>query len=877
MQVQFQYIIDLARHYKSFVDHSEMLFQAINELPREVVSDIFKEFGDPERNFQPVNLLRADVSRRLLAGEFIDEELVEQIKDKIRAKDTTFFVHYKEELLQQLLDYELPKRDLFANWQKPWTIFHSFFFRGVVKDTVRKYLEQICKDLIEKLELEDFTYHWVDFQGPNNFGSEWSWLALYPDHKSSHRIAYQFFIKFSATPEGGRVAGWNLKNPEPNQLKLLGNYDEVLAYFKEQKQETIRLNSESRNYFKYAPGPQASHWDEFYKAGMAALNFNELNLGALSKYISTNQIKEVIGKSPEEKSSPAWNTWLFKTANIGDVLFANKGVNTCIGIGIITGEYYYEEAIDRYNHRRKVDWITNKVYEYKSNSLKSYKTLFRPDTFSPTRVFEFILSECARLYPELASLFEKYDLPFKVQTIEESIVSEPDPIHGETEGQMEEGESLNFWWLNANPKIWSISSHNEGEKQTYTTHNEKGNKRRIYKYFEAARPHDLIIGYESSPTKQILALYEVTKGIHVSDKGKEEIEFQLISKLEIPVHWNDLKNNPGLQKCEVFNNNQGSLFKLTEEEYDIIQEIIDNKNIVLEQQSIDVKKYSFSEDSDKPFISENDFLQTVELLKRKKNIILQGPPGVGKTFIARKLAYEIMKEIQEANIEMVQFHQSYSYEDFIQGLRPTIKGGFDLRDGIFYSFCQRALAHPDRPYFFIIDEINRGNLSKIFGELMMLIEADKRAEKFALKLTYAEDENDKFYVPENLYIIGTMNTADRSLAIVDYALRRRFAFITLQPDYGDSFKSFLMENGLSKGMVEHVCSSITALNKKIKNDNNLGEGLQIGHSYFCTYKNGIDESRWWQEVLNFELKPLLEEIWFDDMAKVGEIIKSLSR
>ncbi len=165
--------------------------------------------------------------------------------------------------------------------------------------------------------------------------------------------------------------------------------------------------------------------------------------------------------------------------------------------------------------------------------------------------------------------------------------------------------------------------------------------------------------------------------------------------MEIPVHWNDLKNNAALQHCEVFINNQGSLFKLTEEEYDIIREIIDNKNIITEKllQSSNIKKYKFTDDSDKPFISESDFLQTVALLKRKKNIILQGPPGVGKTFIARKLAYEIMQEIKDANIEMVQFHQSYSYEDFIQGLRPTQKGGFDLRDGIFYSFCQRALAH----------------------------------------------------------------------------------------------------------------------------------------------------------------------------------------
>ena len=270
-------------------------------------------------------------------------------------------------------------------------------------------------------------------------------------------------------------------------------------------------------------------------------------------------------------------------------------------------------------------------------------------------------------------------------------------------------------------------------------------------------------------------------------------------------------------------------------------------------------------------------MNTVSLLKRKKNIILQGPPGVGKTFIARKLAYEIMQEVKDANIEMVQFHQSYSYEDFIQGLRPTQKGGFDLRDGIFYSFCQRALAHPERPFFFIIDEINRGNLSKIFGELMMLIEADKREEKFALKLTYAEDEEDRFYVPDNLYIIGTMNTADRSLAIVDYALRRRFAFVSLQPDYGSNFRSFLADKGLSEGIIEHICTSISKLNNKIKEDVNLGEGFQIGHSYFCTYTNDGNENQWWADILYYELKPLLEEIWFDDLSKVSDTVKQLSR
>jgi 5-methylcytosine-specific restriction enzyme B len=872
MQIQFQYIIDLAKQYNGYSEKPATLFEAINNLPKTVVEDIFKEYGDPDCDFKPVNLLRAEIARRLLQGQPISEILVNEIKDKVRVKDVSYFNHYKETFLKQIQEYELFKRDLFANWQNPWSVFHSFFYRGTIKETVLTYLEQIANDLLGKLELKDYTSHTVDFQGASNFGSTWSWLALYPITKDSHKDSYQFFIRFSAKPEAGQIAGWSIKEPKPNNLKPIEIYSEAVNILQEAKAEIINLNKESRNYFKFAPGSQASEWERFYKENIIAIDFNFDNL---NNYESRIELNKERGLKDDDKSNKTFNVWLFKTANIGDVVFATKGVNTCLGIGIIEGNYYFEEIWDNYNHRRKVKWITDKVYQYKSNTLKNYKNLFRPDTFSPTIVYDFILNEYVRLYPELANLFAENNLKFSSESIDPTTVAEPEV---ELEKNNDDAEPLNFWWLNANPKIWSISNHNEGQRQTYTTHNEKGNKRRIYKYFEAAKPGDLIIGYESTPTKQIKAIYEVTNGIHNTANG-EEIEFELIEKLEIPVHWNDLKNNAALQQCEVFINNQGSLFKLTEDEYDIIREIIDNKNIITEKLLLtgNIRKYKFAEDSDKPFISESDFLQTVTLLKRKKNIILQGPPGVGKTFIARKLAYEIMQEVKDANIEMVQFHQSFSYEDFIQGLRPTQKGGFDLRDGIFYSFCQRALAHPDRPFFFIIDEINRGNLSKIFGELMMLIEPDKREEKFALKLTYAEDEEDRFYVPENLFIIGTMNTADRSLAIVDYALRRRFAFVTLQPDYGENFRYFLSAKDLSTPLVEHICSSVTKVNGKIKEDINLGEGFQIGHSYFCAYPANEDENKWWSEILSFELKPLLEEIWFDDSAKVAETLKQLSR
>ena len=223
--------------------------------------------------------------------------------------------------------------------------------------------------------------------------------------------------------------------------------------------------------------------------------------------------------------------------------------------------------------------------------------------------------------------------------------------------------------------------------------------------------------------------------------------------------------------------------------------------------------YCFAEDADKPFINEEKFLKMVSQLHRKKNIILEGAPGVGKTFLARKIAYQLIGEVRDENIEMIQFHQSYSYEDFIQGIRPSENGGFEVRNGIFYNLCQKA-RHSDSPFVLIIDEINRGNLSKIFGEMMMLIEADKRSEKYAVKLTYSE-EGDKFYIPANVYIIGCMNTADRSLAIVDYALRRRFAFCQIQPEFNEVFQEFLSDK-IGKQNAEKIIIRLRRVNEMIQ-------------------------------------------------------------
>lgn len=285
------------------------------------------------------------------------------------------------------------------------------------------------------------------------------------------------------------------------------------------------------------------------------------------------------------------------------------------------------------------------------------------------------------------------------------------------------------------------------------------------------------------------------------------------------------------------------------------------------------QSYSFAKDVDKPFINEDKFLKIVSILGRKKNVILEGAPGVGKTFLARKVAYQLIGEVKDENIEMVQFHQSYSYEDFIQGIRPSVNGSFEIRNGIFYNFCQKARCS-DEPFIFIIDEINRGNLSKIFGELMMLIEADKRSKKYAIKLTYSEEKDDRFYVPSNVYIIGCMNTADRSLAIVDYALRRRFAFCQIQPEFNEQFQEFLSAK-VGKENVEKIVRRIKQVNAMIQTTPSLGKGLEIGHSYFCQTEKIEDFETWWADLCTYELYPYVQEICFDNDDLCSELCNIL--
>lgn len=263
------------------------------------------------------------------------------------------------------------------------------------------------------------------------------------------------------------------------------------------------------------------------------------------------------------------------------------------------------------------------------------------------------------------------------------------------------------------------------------------------------------------------------------------------------------------------------------------------------------------------YMSEDDYDTLVDLAESKMNIILQGAPGVGKTYAAKKLAYSMMGEKDPGRVMNVLFHQSYTYEDFIEGFRPTESGGFTIKEGTFYKFCEKAKNDScKRKYFIIIDEINRGNLSKIFGELFALIEKDKRG--YSLQMLYSEKE---FSVPENLYIIGMMNTADRSLAMMDYALRRRFSFFSMVPAFENrNFKSYT--DNFKNDKFNKLIEQVEELNKFITEDESLGDGFCIGHSFFCDLEEITDRTL--SNIVNFELIPLLKEYWFDEPDKVNE-------
>lgn len=427
----------------------------------------------------------------------------------------------------------------------------------------------------------------------------------------------------------------------------------------------------------------------------------------------------------------------------------------------------------------------------------------------------------------------------------------------ETDGQeisdgSEAGDAENHWLLVASPKQFSFSDLPVGGVERWTLYTENGTKRRIFRNFESVRAGDLVIGYESTPVKQIVAL-----GEFIDSSDGETVPFEKTEGLVSPIDYQEMKELPEGAEMEGLPNIQGSLFKLTKTQYDALMDLVRDSNPAPKREEF--PRYSKDDFLRDVFTTNEHYEGLVGVLRRKKNIILQGAPGVGKTYAANRLAWSMTGEKDPSRVEFVQFHQNYSYEDFMLGYKP-VDDGFKLQEGTFFKFCKRAANRPDQEFFFIIDEINRGNMSKIFGELLMLIENDYRGTKATLAYGGLS-----FSVPKNVHIIGMMNTADRSLAMIDYALRRRFSFVEMKPGFqSEGFKRYQADLGDDR--FDSLLVLVQALNEQIAKDPSLGRGFCIGHSYFCGQES-IDEE-WLRSVIDYDILPMLEEYWFDDEAKV---------
>ena len=577
-------------------------------------------------------------------------------------------------------------------------------------------------------------------------------------------------------------------------------------------------------YWLYAPGEDAFMWEEFYKTGTMGLGWDKI--GDYRQFPDDNSliasIEQHYGGGGSHKNDKCAITDFTKKIKIGDIIIVKHGRKKLIGRGVVTSEYFYDDSVNSFKSRRKVEW-THKGEWYVEDTL---------------------------VMKTLTDITKYGDYSKQLETTM-GIASDEKDMYS----------NRRYWWLNASPKVWRMSEWKVGEEQDYTLFNPNGNKRRIFQNFVDASVGDVVICYETNPVKKITTIAKVSRA-----NDGEKIWFQKTETLTDPVDFSVIKGIPELQQMEFLVNPNGSFFKLTEEEYNAIISIIRQNNDE-EVESLDVPDYTRTDFLNEVYMDEANYEELVELLKAKKNIILQGAPGVGKTFCAERLAYSIMGKKDARRIKTVQFHQSYSYEDFIMGYKPAGET-FKLRNGVFYNFCIEATNNPGQEYFFIIDEINRGNLSKIFGELLMMIEKDYRGKEITLAYT-----DQGFHVPENLYIIGMMNTADRSLALIDYALRRRFSFFDMKPGFeSEGFKNHIKSIGSVK--LEKVINLISELNANIRDDDSLGYGFEIGHSYFCGKTEAMTDSHV-RRVVKYDIIPTIQEYWFDNEKKAKEWAEKL--
>ncbi|MEB3120065.1 MAG: EVE domain-containing protein [Snowella sp.] len=567
------------------------------------------------------------------------------------------------------------------------------------------------------------------------------------------------------------------------------------------------------NIWKIAPGEQAWQWEECVEKGFIGVGWDQLgDVSEMDRNSFTEKCKQIIKESGGSLKMVGLNqVWIFTNdIKIGDRIVANRGTKEVIGIGTVIGESFWEEN-QVYSHRIPVNWDDLSVYSVNEPGWK--RTLIRLDS------------------NKLAQI-------------------------------MNQSKNNHAWIFQGNPNLFDLKSAlSELDQLTWLV---KQNKKQIHAgdrvFFWQSGNEAGILGTGIIISEPEIQLENPEERVFNLDKSKFEGE-QIRVLIDIeevftkPIFRKQLLAFPELNNLSILRNAQGTNFPVTTEEADFLEKLISKTQNMPEMKEL-MPLYTW-EQLQQETGYQSEFLERLErTLKRKKQIILTGCPGSGKTYLANKLAQYLTSE-SDGFIELIQFHPAYTYEDFMQGLRPLADNEnnltYQIVAGRFLEFCEQARNRQDNCVL-IIDEINRANLAAVFGELMYLLEYRDRQIKLAVS-------NQTFSIPDNVYVIGTMNTADRSIALVDHALRRRFAFIELHPDY-----NILQQWHYQKQTNFKINSLIGVLNKI---NQEIGDHhYHIGISFFLDEK--IEENI--ADIWELEIIPYLEEMFYGSPDKLQEFI-----
>ena len=637
---------------------------------------------------------------------------------------------------------------------------------------------------------------------------------------------------------------------------------------------------QERGYWLYVPGEGAGKWEEFRGAGIMALNWDRI--GDPTSYPNEEAVIEALEAGYGDWGGrPTGAAGMIRdftyTMRPGDVVYARRGPTEIIGRGVVRSEFRYDNARPAYRCVRDIEWT----------HVGSWSLDRRVGAVTLQRVTENTSYNPA----QLESLFRDRNASgastasAQAQGVGDSDKAKKQELQhwlytpGEGAARWEEFRTAGIMALNWD-RVGDLASFPDKESlldALYTHYGDWGGRPRraadsVWDYIHAMKPGDIV--YVRRSFNEI-----VGRGVVRSDYRYDEdrSSFRAVRDVE----WTHVGSWPLEQRIgRLMLQRLTENTKYTPDQLNALIGIEDPRfsssaDERLGNNDLDEadEHYTSTDFLDEVFLSLEDLDQMLGLLRRKKNLILQGAPGTGKTFAAKRLAYALMGETDDSRVEVVQFHQSTAYEDVVVGLRPTAEGGFAAAEGVFARFCRRAAADPGRDYVFIIDEINRANISKAFGELLMLIEAEHRGEALRLPVS-----GELLSVPKRLHIIGMMNTADRGLALIDYALRRRFAFFEMRPAL--DHPGFLRHvEAVGSSRLEALVDVVRRLNQRIAEDEALGPGFQIGHSYLCLpagnpeNPGGMDADV--TSMVRYELEPLVREYWFDNPAAMDESIHEL--